>query len=67
MTERTAIALSVLAGAVVGGVAGYLFFTEDGRQLREELEPRLQDLAREIDKARSIMEPTPRNVRPFER
>jgi gas vesicle protein len=67
LTERTAIALSVLAGAVVGGVAGYLFFTEDGRQLREELEPRLHDLAREIDKARSIMEPAPRNVRPFER
>lgn len=70
MTDRTTILLCALAGAVVGGAAGYLLFTEDGRRLREDLEPRLTDLLVEIEKARVMMEPAPQtraDVRPFER
>lgn len=74
VNDRTAILLGVLAGAVVGGAAGYLFFTDDGRRLREDLEPRLADLMTEIDKARSLVDQTrqPRaelraDVRPFGR
>ena len=70
MTERTTILLCALAGAVVGGAAGYLLFTDEGRRLREVLEPRLADLMVEIEKARALMDtaPTARaDVRPFGR
>jgi gas vesicle protein len=35
-------------GAVIGGAAGYLFFTEHGRNLRRQMEPALDDLSREL-------------------
>lgn len=53
--DRTSIILSALAGAVVGGCAGYLFLTDEGRRLRRELEPKLMDLVSELDKARSVV------------
>ena len=55
MDDRTSILLGALAGAVAGGCVGYLFFTEEGRRLREDLEPRLADLVGELDKARSMV------------
>jgi gas vesicle protein len=45
-------------GAILGGVAGYLLFTERGRQMREELEPRLEELLGEVDKLRTTFERT---------
>ena len=45
MRDRTAVLIGLAAGAVVGGVAGWLWLSEDGRRLRVRLEPRLQDLA----------------------
>jgi hypothetical protein len=53
--DRTSILLSAMAGAVAGACVGYLFFTEEGRQLREDLEPRLADLVAELGKARTIV------------
>jgi gas vesicle protein len=44
-----------LAGAVIGGVASYLFFTERGRALRHQLEPALDDLARELNQFRGTV------------
>ena len=70
VNDRTSILLSALAGAVVGGCVGYLFFTEDGRQLREELEPKLADLVAELDKARTMVKGATSavaDVRPFGR
>jgi len=67
VNERTSILLGALAGAVVGGCMGYLFFTEDGRRLREDLEPRLADLANEIDRARSMVKDARADVRAFTR
>lgn len=70
MSDRTSILLCALAGAVVGGAAGYLLFTEEGRRLRQDLEPKLVDLMSEIDKARSLMESgtsARADVRPFAR
>jgi gas vesicle protein len=37
--------IGLVAGAVAGGVAGWLWLTDDGRRVRARLEPRLQDLA----------------------
>ena len=47
---------ATLVGAVVGGVAGYLFFTEQGRAMRRQLEPALDDFARELMSFRSTMQ-----------
>ena len=46
---------AAMVGAVVGGLAGYLFFTEDGRRLRRHLEPTLEDLARELNSFRATV------------
>lgn len=62
MSDRTSIVLSALAGAVVGGCVGYLWFTEEGRQLREDLEPRLAELATEIERARALVNSTRANA-----
>ena len=49
MDDRGRIGLAIGLGAVIGGAVGYLLFTERGRELRDNLEPRLQDLLTEID------------------
>ncbi len=51
MNERTAILLGAVAGALVGSACGYLFLTERGRQLREDLGPELNDLLSELKQA----------------
>lgn len=45
MRDRTAVLIGLVAGAALGGLAGWLWLTEDGRRARARLEPRLQDLA----------------------
>ena len=55
MNERTVIICSGLIGAALGAVAGYLFLTESGRQLRRDLEPRLDDLARDFTSLQGTM------------
>ena len=39
---------AAIAGALIGSVVGYLFFTEQGRRVRRQIEPALEDLAREL-------------------
>ena len=46
---------ATMVGAVIGGVAGYLFFSEEGRRLRRQLEPALDDFARELNSFRSTI------------
>ena len=70
MDDRTIIFMSVLAGAVAGGCVGYLMFTEEGRRLRDDLEPKLADLVAEVNKARALVKDATRavaDVRPFAR
>jgi hypothetical protein len=40
-----------MAGAVVGGAFGYLYLTDRGRELREDVEPAVSDLIGELRKA----------------
>jgi gas vesicle protein len=54
--ERTRVLMSACLGALIGGVAGYLFLTEDGRRVRERLEPGMDDLLREMQHLRSAAE-----------
>lgn len=37
---------------MIGGVAGYLFFTDHGRSVRRQLEPALEDISRELNSFR---------------
>jgi hypothetical protein len=56
MNERAAISLGALAGAVIGGLAGYLFLTESGRRLRAEWEPTLEEVFRNAAALRNTVE-----------
>jgi gas vesicle protein len=47
VSERTALLAGAALGAVIGAAAAFLFFTDRGRAVRDELEPTLRDLARE--------------------
>ena len=54
--RHNAQALAVtMIGAVVGGLTGYLLFTEQGRAWRRKLEPQIEDLMREIDQFRGTV------------
>ena len=47
---------ATITGAVLGGIAGYFFFTERGRELRRQLEPALDDCLRELNSFRVTVE-----------
>ena len=47
MNDRQTIVGGAVLGALVGAVAGYLFFTERGRRFRRDVEPELQTIVRE--------------------
>ena len=55
MTDNSRAMAATIVGAVVGGAAGYLFFTERGRALRRQFEPALEDIARELQSFRSTV------------
>jgi gas vesicle protein len=46
---------ATMIGAVVGGLAGYMFFTEQGRAWRRQLEPQIDDLMRELNEFRATV------------
>jgi hypothetical protein len=54
--DRSRVLLSAVLGALVGGVAGYLYLTEDGRGLRIRLEPGLDDVAKEMRRLRQAVD-----------
>lgn len=56
MEDRARVLMSACLGALIGGVAGYLFLTDDGRRVRERLEPGMDDLLREMRHLRSAAE-----------
>jgi hypothetical protein len=56
VSDRASVVLGALAGAIVGGCVGYLWFTPEGRRLREDLEPQLAGLATEIERARAMLQ-----------
>jgi gas vesicle protein len=40
--------VATIVGAIIGAVAGYMFFTERGRSVRLQIEPALEDFSREL-------------------
>ena len=49
MTENSRTVAATIVGGVLGAMAGYLLFTDRGRALRRQLEPALEDFARELN------------------
>ena len=47
---------ATLVGAVIGGVAGYLFFTDRGRSVRRQIEPAIEDFSRELMSFRTTVQ-----------
>lgn len=55
MTEQQRAFVAATVGAVAGGIAGYLLFTDRGRELRRRLEPAIEDFARELVQLRGTV------------
>jgi hypothetical protein len=55
VTEQNRAFVAAAVGAVAGGLAGYMLFTEQGREMRRRLEPALEDFARELMQLRGTI------------
>lgn len=56
MDERSRVLMATVLGAVVGGVWGWLYMTESGRRVRDQIEPRLDDFMNELGRVRGTVE-----------
>ena len=56
MDERSKVLMATLIGAVAGGVYGWLYMTEHGRRVRDQIEPKLDDFMSELTKVRGTVE-----------
>ena len=55
MNDREREIFAAVIGAVVGGFAGYVLFTDRGRELRRRIEPELEDFAHELMQLRGTV------------
>ena len=56
MSTQSQITVCAVCGAIVGAAAGYLFFTPAGRELRERIEPAVDDLKRDFQRFQKTFE-----------
>ena len=63
MDDRARIALGMGIGALLGGFAGFLLFTDRGRAFRQELEPQLEQLFGEAQRLTTAFDKTRRAVK----
>jgi len=54
--ERSRVLAATCLGAVIGGAWGWLYMTENGRRVRNQIEPKLDDLVSEIGRMRGTVE-----------
>jgi len=54
--ENSQALAATVVGAVLGGMAGYMFFTDNGRIMRRQLEPAIDDFARELASFRGTLQ-----------
>jgi gas vesicle protein len=55
VSDNSRALAAALVGAVLGGMAGYLFFTPHGRSLRRQFEPAIDDISRELSQLRGTI------------
>lgn len=56
MGDQSRVIYGAVLGAICGAAAGYLFFTEGGRTVRDRLEPAVDDLRREFTRFQKTIE-----------
>ena len=56
VNERSAITMGAVVGALIGAAAGFLFFTDRGRELRDRMEPAVDDLRQEFTRFQRTVE-----------
>lgn len=56
MDERSRVLTATVLGAIAGGVWGWLYLTENGRRVRNQIEPKLDDFMRELTNVRGTVE-----------
>jgi hypothetical protein len=54
--ERSRVLMATFLGAVAGGVLGWLYMTESGRHVRDQIEPKLDDFMNELTRMRGTVE-----------
>jgi hypothetical protein len=54
--DRSRVLVATCLGAVAGGVCGWLYLTEGGRRVRDQIEPKLDELMRELTRVRGTVE-----------
>jgi hypothetical protein len=54
--DRSRVLMATLMGAVIGGVWGWLYLTDGGRRVRDQIEPRLDDFMKELARVRGTVE-----------
>jgi hypothetical protein len=54
--ERSRVLAATCVGAVVGGVWGWLYLTEHGRRVRDQIEPTLDSLITEMTRVRGTVD-----------
>ena len=50
------VLMTTFMGAVIGGVWGWLYLTENGRRVRDQIEPKLDDFMNEVTRMRGTVE-----------
>jgi gas vesicle protein len=56
VNESRVVVAGAIVGALVGAAASYLFFTDAGKQMRNRVEPALDDLRRELGRFKKTIE-----------
>ena len=56
MNDNSRAVAATIVGAVIGGLAGYVLFTERGRALRRQAEPALDNFVRELNSFRQTVQ-----------
>jgi len=54
--ERSRVLTATVLGAIAGGVWGWLYLTDNGRRVRSQIEPKLDDFMRELASVRGTVE-----------
>ena len=56
MDERSRVLMATFMGAVIGGVWGWLYLTENGRRVRNQIEPKIDDFMAELTRVRGTVD-----------
>ena len=56
VSEQSRVMSGTMVGALVGAAVAYLFFTERGRDLRERIEPAVDEMKREFTRFQKTIE-----------